>query len=105
MTSDAPVLGATALACSVCQRTAGYRLNGDGGSRPLCFRHLVTAPRVMRRAGLTALVVGTILTTINQGNVILGGDFPSTLFWKIPLTYCVPYCVTTWGVLGGSRLR
>ena len=63
------------------------------------------SPRVMRRAAFTALVVGTILTGINQGNVLLAGDFPRTLLWKIPLTYSVPYCVTTWGALGGSRVR
>ena len=54
---------------------------------------------------MTALVVGTILTGINQGNVLLAGDFPAVLLWKIPLTYCIPYCVTSWGALGGARLR
>jgi len=47
---------------------------------------------------------GTILTTINQGNVILGGSFPSILFWKIPLTYCVPYCVSTFSQLRISHV-
>ncbi|MEX2229974.1 MAG: nitrate/nitrite transporter NrtS [Dehalococcoidia bacterium] len=53
----------------------------------------------MRRAVKTALVVGTVLTLLNQGDVLLGGNFPAALFWKIPLTYAVPYAVTTWGAL------
>jgi len=48
---------------------------------------------------LTAAVVGTVLTTINQGNVLVDGRFPPDLWWKIPLTYSVPYCVSTWSAL------
>lgn len=42
---------------------------------------------------------------INQGNLLLAGDVPTTLLWKIPLTYAVPFCVATWGALGNSRHR
>jgi hypothetical protein len=58
---------------------------------------------LLRRSLLTALVVGTILTAINQGNVILDARFPASLYWKIPLTYSVPFCVATWGALINSR--
>jgi hypothetical protein len=53
---------------------------------------------------MTALVVGTILTAINQGNVLIDGRFPAQLAWKIPLTYSVPYCVSTWAALRISRI-
>jgi hypothetical protein len=56
-----------------------------------------------RRSLAIALVVGTLLTAINQGNVILSGDLPGALAWKIPLTYAVPYCVATLGALFNSR--
>jgi hypothetical protein len=59
---------------------------------------------MLRRSFLTALVVGTILTAINQGNILLQGEFPAVLAWKIPLTYCVPFCVATWGALINSRI-
>lgn len=52
---------------------------------------------MLRRSLVIALIVGIILTAINQGNVILGGDFPPSLYWKIPLTYCVPFAVATTG--------
>ncbi|MFC6639620.1 nitrate/nitrite transporter NrtS [Sulfitobacter sediminilitoris] len=49
-----------------------------------------------RKAAMTALVVGTVLTGINHGDGILAGDYPPVV--KIILTYCVPYCVTSWGL-------
>jgi hypothetical protein len=58
---------------------------------------------MIRRSLLTALVVGTVLTAINQGTVLLDGRFPASLDWKIPLTYAVPFCVASWGALINSR--
>jgi len=60
---------------------------------------------MLKRSFLTALFVGTILTAINQGNTLLQGEFPAALAWKIPLTYCVPFCVATWGALINSRIQ
>ncbi|MBT3307803.1 MAG: nitrate/nitrite transporter NrtS [Rhodospirillaceae bacterium] len=56
-----------------------------------------------KKAFLTALVVGTVLTAINHGDVILAGGAPPLL--KVVLTYCVPYCVTTWGAIMGKRAQ
>ena len=50
---------------------------------------------------MAALVVGTILTSINHGDVIIKGE--SINYIKILLTYCVPFCVTTWGAVHGKR--
>jgi len=58
---------------------------------------------MVRRSLAIALIVGTVLTAINQGNIILGGEFPAALAWKIPLTYAVPYCVATVGALLNAR--
>jgi len=68
-----------------------------------CLRCTLMRPSLLRRSLLTALVVGTILTAINQGNILLDGRFPASLYWKIPLTYSVPFCVATWGALINSR--
>ena len=54
-----------------------------------------------RKAFYTALVVGTILTLINYGHIIIQGNLPP--FIKVALTYCVPYCVTTWGAIIGKK--
>ena len=50
-----------------------------------------------RRSLQTGLVVGTILSAINQGDVIVAGEAPN--FIKIALNYLVPYCVATFGAL------
>jgi hypothetical protein len=53
-----------------------------------------------RKAALTSLVVGTVLVMINHGDAIISGVSPP--IWKIVLTYCVPYLVTTWGAVTGK---
>jgi hypothetical protein len=50
-----------------------------------------------KKAILTAVVVGTILLIINQGDLLIAGIMPP--LYKVCLTYCVPYLVTTWGAL------
>ena len=61
----------------------------------VCVSDLALGGGTPKKAFLTALVVGTVLTVINHGDNILAGEFPPLL--KVVLTYCVPYCVTTWG--------
>ena len=56
-----------------------------------------------RKAFFTACVVGTILTGINHGDTILIGEFPPLP--KVVLTYCVPFCVTTWGSYLGKKAK
>ena len=68
-----------------------------------CLRCTLMRPSLLKRSLITALVVGSLLTAINQGNVMLAGNFPGDLVWKIPLSYCVPFCVATWGALVNSR--
>ncbi|MSQ11987.1 MAG: hypothetical protein EXR48_04760 [Dehalococcoidia bacterium] len=70
-----------------------------------CLRHTLTYPPLLRRSTLTALVVGTLLTAINQSGPVLRGDVPASVAGRIVLTYCVPFCVATWGLLINSRVR
>ena len=56
-----------------------------------------------KKALVTALVVGSILTGINHGDTILIGEWPPIL--KVVLTFCTPYCVTTWGAITGKRAQ
>lgn len=65
------------------------------------FSRLAFGDGTPKKAFLTALVVGTILTAINHGDIILLGEWPPLA--KVLLTYCVPYCVTTWGAITGKR--
>jgi hypothetical protein len=60
---------------------------------------------MLRQSTMTALVVGTILVAINQGEAVLAGQLRPALLWQIPLTYAVPFCVATWGALVNTRSR
>ena len=55
------------------------------------------APGVPRRSLAAAVVVGTILNLINQGDALFA-DKPVN-WTKLMLTYVVPYCVTTYGAV------
>lgn len=94
-----------ALSCARCGKAAGrgFVFAGAQGSVTKCLRCALRHGSLLKRSLLTALVVGTILTAINQGTLIFGGHFPLSLLWKIPLTYSVPFCVATWGALSNSR--
>ncbi len=64
--------------------------------------HHCVADGTPRRSLFVAIVVGTILNLINQGDAILAGaDLQIT---KLLLTYAVPYCVATYGAVS-LRLR
>jgi hypothetical protein len=64
----------------------------------ICLR-----PEHLRRTVKIALVVGTILTIINQLDVIIGGDATARTGVKIGLNYCVPFIVSNLGLLAGKR--
>jgi hypothetical protein len=57
----------------------------------------------LRRTVKIALVVGTILTLINQLDVILKGDATTITWLKCALNYCVPFIVSNLGLLAGKR--
>lgn len=62
-------------------------------------------PPMLKRSLVVCLVVGTLLTAINQGNFIVSGDFQAAMAWKIPLTYAVPFIVATIGGLLNARAQ
>jgi hypothetical protein len=49
--------------------------------------------------------VGTALTAINQGDALVSLALAPVLVWKIPLTYVVPFAVSTYSALAISRER
>jgi hypothetical protein len=64
------------------------------------FRHVcrcACADGIPRRSFYVALVVGTILNLINQGDALFGLHAINST--KIILTYLVPYAVSTYGAV------
>ena len=106
-------LGQTAI-CDQCGRNSlkGWsfafkkpvpKATPDEGVITKCPRCALRHLPMLRRSLMVALVVGTILTLLNQGDIIFSGSSNTSMFWKVPLTYCVPFCVTSYGALTNSR--
>lgn len=51
----------------------------------------------------TALVVGSILTAVNQGTVIFGGNMSPALIARVAANYLVPFFVSSIGYLAAGR--
>jgi hypothetical protein len=108
---DGPALSDRSSYCVACGRAldlaAGlcFRFASGGEQTSLkCSRCALRHPPLLRKALATALVVGTILTLINQGNLLLAGSLTPDLVWKIPLTYVVPFAVSSYSALAISRV-
>ena len=56
------------------------------------------------RSPVTSAVVGTVLTAVNQGDLLFRGELTAVLLWKVSLTYAVPFVVATLGALSGCRV-
>jgi hypothetical protein len=96
-------------ACPRCQRGersgGGFRLQTADGLEAKCLACALRHPALVRRSAAAAALVGSVLTVINQGDVLISGSWPVALLWKLPLTYAVPFIVATWGALANSRAR
>lgn len=64
---------------------------------------IVLLPDHLRRTVRIALVVGIVLTAINQFDVILAGEATALTLVKCGLNFCVPFIVSNLGLLTGRR--
>jgi len=60
------------------------------------FLQLALLPSIRRRAFRVALVVGSIFFLINYGDKLIAGTLTFGEVIKALVSYCVPYCVSTW---------
>jgi hypothetical protein len=58
-------------------------------------------PGIQKRSWIVAIVVGSILNIINQGDALFNGN--AIVIWKLALTFCVPYCVATYGAVSARQ--
>lgn len=61
--------------------------------------------RCARAAAPVALVVGTILSAVNQGHLLLAGDVGTATWIRIAVNYVVPFCVASIGFLSACRVK
>ncbi len=60
-------------------------------------------PKNLRATVRIALVVGLVLTAINEGDAIVSGHFTPALGAKVPLNFVVPFIVSNLGLLAARR--
>lgn len=60
---------------------------------------IIRRPEHLRSTLRIALVVGVVLSLINQGDVIIGGDATMLTWIKVALNFCVPFVVSNLGLL------
>jgi hypothetical protein len=71
---------------------------GIGEAVRICMRR-----EHLRRTIRIALVVGVILTSINQADVIIRGDATAVTWIKAAGNFVVPFIVSNLGLLAGKR--
>jgi hypothetical protein len=59
--------------------------------------------RTARTAGPTAAIVGTLLSAVNQGEIVLAGEGNFATWLRIAVNYLVPYTVASIGFLSARR--
>ena len=102
-------MSATATLCQRCDRPTArkgsYTFRPRGGTEGItkCLCCALRHWPMLKRSLIASVVVGTALTALNQGDTIISGQVGGALAWKIPLTYCVPFLVATYGALSNSR--
>jgi hypothetical protein len=60
-------------------------------------------PRNLRRTIAIAIIVGIILTLINQGSVIAAGHATAATWVRCALNFIVPFLVSNAGLLSARR--
>ena len=94
--------------CAHCARPLGrgsvFQFRTSDGMVFKCRSCAIRHRPMLRRSLLIAFLIGTILVAINQADLLLYGGRRTSLIWKVPLTYLVPFVVATWSALINSRI-
>lgn len=75
----------------------------DTWSRPRQAVALCLRGRTVRTAGPTAVVVGSVLSAVNQSTVIAAGHATTGTWVRVAVNYVVPFIVASIGYLAGRR--
>lgn len=62
-------------------------------------------PAVFRRCGVVGLIVGTLLSLLNQGDLIVAGRFDRVVTLRIIGNYLIPFIVSNLGAMTSLRPR
>lgn len=59
----------------------------------------------VRTAGPTALLVGAVLSLVNQGALIAAGHSDGGTWVRVAVNFLVPFCVASVGFLSARRVE
>lgn len=84
------------------------RLKDFGRARPTWSRVSEIPGLCFERGNLiqsvgAAVLVGTVLSFINQADVVFRGEGTAATWAKVGLSYLVPFLVSNYGIVLGSR--
>lgn len=73
-------------------------------SHPLTALALLLRGRTAHVAAPVAAVVGTVLSSVNQGAIIVSGDATTATWVRVGVNYLVPFLVSSYGWLTARRV-
>jgi hypothetical protein len=74
-------------------------------TRPVEGVRLILRGRTASTAGPIAVIVGTVLSAVNQGEVIVSGHATTSTWLRIIVNYLVPFIVASVAYLSACRSR
>jgi hypothetical protein len=83
-------------------RARRVRARPDWRTPGQAIRLLVTG-RTFRPAAPVALIVGSILSAVNEGSGVVNGTFDAASVVRICVNFAVPYLVASFGYLSACR--
>ncbi len=66
---------------------------------------VVTSRAALSRCLPTALIVGTLLSVINQGGVVLAGEATGATWIRVLFNYLIPFTVSNIGFVSATLAR
>ncbi|PKV94036.1 methyltransferase family protein [Amycolatopsis echigonensis] len=91
------------MAGEVCRHTGRQMCPRCSWTRPREAALLVVRGRTARTAFPVALVVGTVLSLVNQGTTIVADTGTTSTWVRVAVNYAVPFIVASVGYLAGRR--
>jgi hypothetical protein len=80
----------------------GVASPGSLAAHPRLLATVLSKPSLSRCVPI-ALLVGTLLSVINQGTVFLGGQATAATWVRVVVNYLVPFCVSSAGFFSSQR--
>ncbi|MDQ3987292.1 MAG: nitrate/nitrite transporter NrtS [Actinomycetota bacterium] len=77
-------------------------MGAEGAARPRLLATIFSRASLSRCVPI-ALVIGTLLSLVNQGSVIFGGDATAVTWVRVSVNFIVPFCVSSAGYFSSQR--